>query len=126
MESIIIMRNIFYFVDVSFGSRAEYRNRPRADNSALQAEPMSDEDVENQNAVDDYYDLDNYDEEPVESGVSYNTDAMLLNSAPESEIEDDSDEDPDECTVKPDDNIIVAGHVSDDVCLLQLYGSIPF
>lgn len=85
---------------------------------------MSDDDIENENtAIDDYYGLDDYDDEPVESGVSYTTDAMLLNSAPESEEDDeDSEEEIEDFTVKPDDNIIVAGQVSDDVCLLQLYG----
>lgn len=84
---------------------------------------MSDEDIQNENAIDDYYDLDNYDDEPVESGMSYNSDALLLNSAPESENDEDSEEEVEEFTIKPDDNIIVTGQVSDDICLLQLYGN---
>lgn len=106
--------------------RTEYRNRPKEEQRPVAGEPMSDEDVENENnAVDDYYDLDNYDDEPVESGISYNTDALLLNSNPESaESDSDSDEDKEDFTVKLDDNILVTGQVSEDVCLLQLYGMI--
>ncbi|CAL8115492.1 unnamed protein product [Orchesella dallaii] len=100
---------------------AEFKNRPNDEQTASQHDDMSEDDIENENAVDDYYDMDNYDDEPVEpAGASYNTDALLLNSGPESEDEE-SEEEAEEFTVKPDDNIIVTGQVSDDVCLLQVY-----
>lgn len=107
-------------------------SRPKEDKAnAEEGERMTtsdDDDGRNENsAIDDYYNMDDYDDEPVESGISYNTDAMLL-SATESgdDSEEDSEEEIDDFSVKPDDNIIVAGQVSDDVCLLQLYGKLIY
>lgn len=46
----------------------------------------------------------------------------MLNNTDDSEEEPDTDEEPDEFTVKADDNLILCGHVDGDVCMLEAYG----
>ncbi|ODM88554.1 Periodic tryptophan protein 1 [Orchesella cincta] len=103
---------------------AEFNSRPKDEQSTSDHhdEQMSeDDDADMENDVDNYYGLDNYDnDEPDEAGISFDTDALLLNSAPESEDEE-SEEEAEEFTVKPDDNILVTGQVNEDVCTLQVY-----
>lgn len=82
------------------------------DNSEQSGEEEEDE-------ISKLYDLDNYDNENVEPGTGI--ESLILNNSSESDSED-SDAEEDEFKVKPDDNLILVGHVENDVCTFEVYG----
>jgi len=114
-------------------NRAEYQSRPKLtdpDSGDVAADNKeNDDDDEDNAAVDDFYDMDNYDDEAVEPpGISSDIGELINNIQGDSDAEEDqddldSDEEPDEFMIKPDDNLIVCGHVDGDVCMLEVYGS---
>jgi len=97
---------------------AEYESRPESEKRPVKAQAASDSDRESEGG--DFYDLDNYDEEPSEAMSNQPIETLILNNEPDSESED-SDAEPDEFTVKPGDNLILTGHVDDDVCMLEVF-----
>jgi len=99
-------------------SRAEYESRPNAERRMSQQEQSDEEEAD---AIDDYYEMDNYDDEPTEAMSGTGIENLILENPPESDSED-SDAEPDEFTVKADDNLILVGHVDDDVTMLEVYG----
>lgn len=96
--------------------RAEFKGRP---GSGGDKEEDSGSDAENKD-VDDYYDMDDYDDEVVgPPGITIDMNSMLNN---EDDDSPDTDDEPDEFVVKDDDNLILCGHVDGDVCMLEVYG----
>ena len=100
-----------------FEYRAEYEGRPNHERRMSQQEQSDEE-----NEIDDFYEMDNYDDEPTEAMSSAGIENLILENPPETDSED-SDAEPDEFTVKPTDNLILVGHVDDDVTMLEVYGN---
>jgi hypothetical protein len=113
-------------------NRAEYQSRPKLTSADAVKDDDEDSDEEKENdaehaAVDDFYDMDNYDDEVVETPGVNNDIGMMMNNVlrewEEAEEEElDSDEDQDEFTIQSDDNLILCGHVDGTVCMLEAYG----
>lgn len=89
---------------------------------------MKNEDSDSDAAVDEYYDMDNYDDEPTDTASSIPIETLILQNADDTDDDDDEDSEdseaePDEFSIKPTDNLILAGHVEDDACMLEVYGT---
>lgn len=72
---------------------------------------------------DDEFGFSKYDEEGEQSGVGLGIASLTLQGAEEEHFSDSESEKEDDL-IKPDDNLIVVGHVEGDASVLEIYGKL--